>query len=124
MGRIVVTEYISVDGVVEAPSGAEPFERVGWTDDFSRGPEGDAFNVFVVDQNGIAHAREVTVGARSKSGAQILEGLKAGERIVTYGAYGVQDSARVVPLTPDSAKADTGKTASGSFASLRTTGNL
>jgi dihydrofolate reductase len=43
MGRIVVTEYISVDGVVEAPSGTESFERVGWTDDFSRGPEGDAF---------------------------------------------------------------------------------
>src|SRR4051794_1961305 len=43
MGRIVVTEYISVDGVVEAPSGMEPFERVGWTDDFSRGPEGEAF---------------------------------------------------------------------------------
>ncbi len=43
MGRIVVTEYISVDGVVEAPSGSEPFERAGWTDDFSRGPEGDAF---------------------------------------------------------------------------------
>jgi dihydrofolate reductase len=43
MGRIVVTEYISVDGVVEAPSGTEDFERVGWTDDFSRGPEGDKF---------------------------------------------------------------------------------
>src|SRR3954468_23239273 len=43
MGRIVVTEYISVDGVVEAPSGTETFERVGWTDDFTRGPEGDAF---------------------------------------------------------------------------------
>ena len=45
MGRIVVTEYISVDGVVEAPSGTEDFERVGWTDDFSRGPEGDQFKV-------------------------------------------------------------------------------
>jgi dihydrofolate reductase len=43
MGRIVVTEYISVDGVVEAPSGMEAFERVGWTDGFTRGPEGDAF---------------------------------------------------------------------------------
>jgi dihydrofolate reductase len=43
MGRLVVTEYISVDGVVEAPSGTESFERVGWTDDFSRGPEGDAY---------------------------------------------------------------------------------
>jgi dihydrofolate reductase len=45
MGRIVVTEYISVDGVVEAPSGTEPFERVGWTDAFTRGPEGDRFKL-------------------------------------------------------------------------------
>jgi dihydrofolate reductase len=45
MGRIVVTEYVSVDGVVEAPSGTEDFERVGWIDDFTRGPEGDAFKV-------------------------------------------------------------------------------
>jgi dihydrofolate reductase len=45
VGRIVVTEYISVDGVVEAPSGTEDFARVGWTDDFARGPEGDAFKV-------------------------------------------------------------------------------
>jgi len=45
VGRIVVTEYISVDGVVEAPSGTEDFERVGWTDAFSRGPEGEKFKV-------------------------------------------------------------------------------
>jgi dihydrofolate reductase len=43
LGRIVVTEYISVDGVIEAPSGTEAFARVGWTDGFSRGPEGDQF---------------------------------------------------------------------------------
>jgi dihydrofolate reductase len=43
MGRIVVTAYVSVDGVAEAPSGDEPFERVGWTDAFSRGPGGDEF---------------------------------------------------------------------------------
>ena len=45
VGRIVVTEYISIDGVVEAPSGTEEFERVGWTDAFSRGPEGDRFKL-------------------------------------------------------------------------------
>src|SRR3954453_20088352 len=45
MGRIVVTEYMSLDGVVEAPSGTEAFERIGWTDGFSRGPEGDQFKV-------------------------------------------------------------------------------
>ena len=45
MGRIVITVYISVDGVVEAPSGTEDFARVGWVDDFRRGPEGDDFKV-------------------------------------------------------------------------------
>ena len=45
MGRIVVTEYISVDGVVEGPSGSESFARVGWTDAFGRGPDGDAFKL-------------------------------------------------------------------------------
>jgi dihydrofolate reductase len=45
MGRIVVTAYVSVDGVAEAPSGDEPFERVGWTDAFGRGPGGDEFKL-------------------------------------------------------------------------------
>ncbi len=45
IGNIVVTEYMSVDGVVEAPSGTERFERVGWTDAFSRGVEGDMFKL-------------------------------------------------------------------------------
>jgi dihydrofolate reductase len=45
MGRLVVTAYISLDGVVEAPSGSEEFERVGWTDGFTRGPDGDQFKV-------------------------------------------------------------------------------
>ena len=45
MGRIVVTEYISVDGIVEAPSGMESFGRAGWTDSFKRGPEGEKFKL-------------------------------------------------------------------------------
>ena len=45
MRKIVVTEYMSIDGVVEAPSGTESFERVGWTDAFSRGVEGEKFKL-------------------------------------------------------------------------------
>ena len=62
-------------------------------------PEGDAFHVFVVDANSIAHAREVTIGGKTDTSVEITEGLKAGERIVTFGAYGMQDSVKVVPLT-------------------------
>lgn len=61
-------------------------------------PDGDGFRVFVVDRQGIAHARTVDVGGRADTVAAIRSGLAAGERVVTYGAFGVQDSARVVPL--------------------------
>jgi RND family efflux transporter MFP subunit len=67
-------------------------------------PEGEDFKVFVVDENGVAHEQDVKVGAKSATTAEIVEGLKGGERIVTYGAYGVEDSAKVVPAK-DSANA-------------------
>jgi len=73
-------------------------------------PEGDEFKVFVVDAKGIAHAQPVTVGGRANGLAEITSGLKAGERIVTQNAYGVQDSAKVVPIkaSPDSSGAAKG----------------
>ncbi len=43
MRRIVVTEFVTLDGVMEDPGGAEKFERGGWAFQFQRGPEGDKF---------------------------------------------------------------------------------
>ena len=31
VGRIVVTEFVSLDGVIEDPGGAEDFKHGGWT---------------------------------------------------------------------------------------------
>jgi dihydrofolate reductase len=45
MGRIVVTEFVTVDGVAEDPGGAEGFDRGGWAFEFSRGEEGEQFKV-------------------------------------------------------------------------------
>ena len=45
MGRIVVTEFISVDGVIEDPGGSEDFKYGGWSFEFSRGEEGDGFKL-------------------------------------------------------------------------------
>lgn len=61
-------------------------------------PDGDGFKVFVVDQAGMAHARAVTVGGRTDGVAEINSGLKGGETVVTYGAYGLDDSVKVVGL--------------------------
>ena len=44
MGRIVVTEFASLDGVVEAPGGGEDFRHGGWSLEINRG-EGDKFKL-------------------------------------------------------------------------------
>ena len=45
MGRIVVTEFMSLDGVIEDPGGSEDFEHGGWSFEISRGDEGDRFKL-------------------------------------------------------------------------------
>ncbi len=43
MGRIVVAEYISIDGVIEAPGGGEDFKHGGWVFESDRGEDGGKF---------------------------------------------------------------------------------
>ena len=43
MGRIVVTEFVSLDGVMQAPGGGEDYKHAGWTFEIDRGEEGDKF---------------------------------------------------------------------------------
>lgn len=45
MGRVVVTEFVSLDGVIEAPGGGEGYEHAGWTFTFDRGEDGDRFKL-------------------------------------------------------------------------------
>jgi dihydrofolate reductase len=45
MGRIVVTEFVSLDGVMEDPGGSEDFRYGGWSFEFDRGAEGNKFKL-------------------------------------------------------------------------------
>jgi dihydrofolate reductase len=45
MGTIAVTEFISLDGVIEAPGGGEGYKHDGWTFEFDRGEDGDQFKL-------------------------------------------------------------------------------
>jgi len=45
MGRIVITEFISLDGVIEDPGGAEDFKYGGWSFEFDRGDAGNRFKL-------------------------------------------------------------------------------
>ena len=45
MGKLVVTEFVSVDGVFEDPGGSESFEHGGWTFEYDRGDDGNQFKL-------------------------------------------------------------------------------
>src|SRR5437868_1755880 len=58
-------------------------------------PDGEGYQVFVITPGNIARERKVTVGRRSETTAEILNGLAQGEQVVTEGAYGLEDSVKV-----------------------------
>jgi dihydrofolate reductase len=45
MGKIVITEFISLDGVIEDPGGSEDYKHGGWSFEINRGEEGDKFKL-------------------------------------------------------------------------------
>src|SRR5260370_14248639 len=45
MSRVVVTEFMSLDGVIEDPGGAEGYKHKGWSFKWDRGPEGGKFKM-------------------------------------------------------------------------------
>jgi dihydrofolate reductase len=50
MAKIVVSQFVSVDGVIEDPGGSEKWDRGGWAFKYDRGPEGDKFKLDEVMQ--------------------------------------------------------------------------
>lgn len=72
----------SLEGVVTAPERA-----------VTEGADGP--QVFVVDDDGIAHARPVSLGPVVDGRQVILEGLKAGEAFITSGLVNLRDGAEV-----------------------------
>ncbi len=57
MGKIVATEFISLDGVIEDPGGSEDYVHGAWTFEFDRGDEGNKFKLDEVMESGGAAAR-------------------------------------------------------------------
>src|SRR3954447_23259852 len=45
MAKVVVSQFVSLDGVMEDPGGSENTENGGWAFKYERGPEGDSFKL-------------------------------------------------------------------------------
>ncbi len=73
-------------------------------------PDG-ATSVMVAGTDGRAHKKDVKVGIRQGDEVQILEGVQAGDRIVTAGAYGLPDNTKITIAEQKGEKAENQKPA-------------
>jgi dihydrofolate reductase len=67
MRKIVVSQFVTLDGVMEDPGGAEKFELGGWAFKFQRGDDGDRFKLDeVMAADGLLLGRTTYVGFADK----------------------------------------------------------
>ena len=81
MARLVVTEYVSLDGVMEAPGGGEDFVHAGWTFRVKRGPEGDAFKLDEVRRSDALLFGRATYEGMAAESEMLLESCAIGQLI-------------------------------------------
>ncbi|HEV2114360.1 MAG TPA: efflux RND transporter periplasmic adaptor subunit [Terriglobales bacterium] len=67
------------------------------------GDDGQNF-VMLISADGHAHKQNVTVGIQQSGKGQIVSGLKKGDRVVTVGAYGLPENAKVEVQAPPAAE--------------------
>ena len=72
--RIVVTEFVSLDGVMEAPGGEPDSRYPGWTFEFDRGDDG---NQFKLDET--QHADALLIRRAARMRASPVPGRTEGE---------------------------------------------
>jgi dihydrofolate reductase len=58
--KVIVSQFVTLDGVMEDPGGSEKFERGGWAFQFDRGPDGDKFKLDEVMASGALLLGRVT----------------------------------------------------------------
>jgi dihydrofolate reductase len=92
MGKIVVTEFVSLDGVMEDPGGAEDFEHGGWTFEFERGEEGDRFKLDELVEAEAQLLGRVTYEGFAKAWPSMEDGAGFAERMNSMPKYVVSST--------------------------------
>ncbi len=62
--------------------------------------------VMIAGSDGVAHERKVEPGVRAGDDVQILSGVKDGEQVITEGALGLDDNAKIEIAKPGSEEKD------------------
>ena len=70
--------------------------------------------VMVLGSDSLAHERAVQVGVRQADEVQIIDGVKEGEQVITFGGLGLEDKAKVtIQKAGESKGSDSDKKSSG-----------
>jgi dihydrofolate reductase len=94
MGRIVVTEFVSLDGVMQDPGGAEGFVHGGWTFRFDRGVEGDQFKLDELKESEAQLLGRVTYEAFARAWPTMEDPVGFAEHMNTMPKYVVSTTLR------------------------------
>ncbi len=87
MSKVVVSEFITLDGVIDSPGGEPEFERSGWAFQFERGPEGDKFKLDELMAAGALLLGRITYQAFATAWPK-MEGMGAfGEKMNSIPKY-------------------------------------
>ncbi|MBV9296309.1 MAG: efflux RND transporter periplasmic adaptor subunit, partial [Acidobacteriaceae bacterium] len=62
--------------------------------------------VMVAGPDSLAHERKIQVGVRSGDEVQILSGINAGDQVITDGALGLDDKAKIQITKPGAGSGD------------------
>jgi dihydrofolate reductase len=87
MGKLVVTEFVSLDGVFEDPGGAEGFEHGGWSFEFDRGEDGDKFKLDELLASDAQLLGRVTYEGFAKAWPSITDGVGFAEKMNSMPKY-------------------------------------
>ena len=93
MGKIVVTEFISLDGIIEDPGGAEPGSPADWTN-FDRGAEGDQLKMAELVAADAQLLGRVTYGGYAAAWPSIDDEAGFGEKMNGMPKYVVSSTLR------------------------------
>ena len=80
MRKLVVTEFVSLDGVMEDPGGAEGYEHGGWSFPFTT-PDSMQFKLDEVKEAGALLLRRVTYEGFAKAWPTIRDDVGFGDRM-------------------------------------------
>ena len=92
MGKIVVTEFVSLDGVIEAPGGGENYKHGGWTFEINRGDEGDAFKLDEVREADAQLLGRVTYEGFAAAWPSFSDGVGFADKMNTMPKYVVSST--------------------------------